>query len=390
MRNARTPTTRRIINALVLLALAAVAAIFLLLRNDDAASAAPRPELEHVLDRLVSGRGKAAFGATAYVSGPAGTWLGAAGVADRATSEPMRPDARVRLESVSKIYTATLLVQLDQEHKLSLGDPLAKWLPGVLPYGNRITLRQLLTMTSGIVDNNDFVREPEKYLAYVKDAKLRTQLLSLARRIQAHPETTLSFMWWVRWAAWVPLLYEPGTQSHYSNIGYDLLGLVASRAGGKPFAQLYRERIFEPLDLRATSYDPQGPIHGQHAHGYAILENGKALDQTDVHWGIGAEGGIVSNARDTASFLVALMSGKLVDRSHLDGMKLDDLWLGGFDSGCAGRAYGWSGGGNGYKTDVWVNGDGGRVVVLLLYSRLRTSDGDALTREAAQELYCAA
>lgn len=370
--------------------LTAVAAAALLYRHYDAPSAAPRPELQQVLDRLVAGRHRAAFGATAYVSGPEGTWIGAAGVADRATNEPMRPDARVRLESVSKIYTAALIVRLEQEHRLSLDDSLGRWLPGVLPYADRITLRQLLTMTSGMVDNNDLVREPEKYLAYVKDAKLRAQLLRLAARIEERPETTLSFMWWVRWAAWVPLLYPPGTQNHYSNIGYDLLGAVATRAGGKPFAQLYRDRIFDPLDLQATRYDPQGPIHGPHAHGYTIRADGSSIDQTNVHWGISAEGGIVSNAEETASFLVALMSGKLVDRPHLAGMKLADLWLGGFDSGCAGTGYGWSGGGNGYKTDVWVNGDGTRVVVLLLNSRLRTENGDEVTRRATQALYCAA
>jgi D-alanyl-D-alanine carboxypeptidase len=324
------------------------------------------------------------------VSGPHGVWLGAAGIADRATKQPMKTDARVRLESVSKIYTATLILQLAQEKKLRLDDTIANWLPGLLPYGNRITLRQVMTMTSGLVDNNDFMHEPRRYLAYIKDAKLRAQLQTLAARFDSHPDMTASFMWWVRWAAWVPLLFEPGTQNHYSNIGYDLLGMVATRAGGKPVPQLYRERIFEPLELDATAYDPQGPIHGPHAHGYEIHGDGTAVEQTNVHPGIAAEGGIVSNAKDTATYLVGLMSGKLLDRPHLAGMKHDDLWLGGFDTGCAGAGYGWSGGGTGYKADVWVNGDGTRIVVLLLNSRLRTDNGDDLTRLATQRLYCAA
>jgi D-alanyl-D-alanine carboxypeptidase len=384
-----TRLTRRVLAALALVAVAAGAGV-ILYRHDDAPSATTRPELQRVLDGLVAGRHKAAFGASAFVSGPHGTWVGAAGVADRATKEPMRAGTRVRLESVSKIYTATLIVQLDQEGKLSLGDRLSKWLPGVLPYGNRITLRQLLTMTSGLVDNNDFMHEPERYLAYVKDAKLRAQLLAHAARLEKHPETALSFMWWVRWASWVPLLFPPGTQDHYSNIGYDLLGMVATRAGGAQLPQLYRDRIFDPLRLRATSYDPQGPIHGPHARGYSILESGRSFDQTNVHWGVGAEGGIVSDAKDTATFLVALMSGKLVDRPHLAGMKFGDLWVGGWDSGCAGSAYGWSGGGTGYKTDAWINGMGTRTVVLLLNSRLQTGNGDDVTRRAARTLFCAA
>ena len=87
--------------------------------------------------------------------GPRGSWLGAAGVADTSTCARMPVDARMRLESVSKIYTATLILQLAQAGRLRVGDTVARWLPGLLPYGNRITIRQLLTMSSGLIDNND-------------------------------------------------------------------------------------------------------------------------------------------------------------------------------------------------------------------------------------------
>ena len=85
----------------------------------------------------------------------------------------------MRLESVSKIYTATLILQLAQEGKLRVGDTVARWLPGLLPYGNQITVRELLTMSSGLIDNNDFNNatdsaEERAYLARVKDAKLRS------------------------------------------------------------------------------------------------------------------------------------------------------------------------------------------------------------------------
>lgn len=385
----RAHRTQAALAAIAAIALAAGAAL-VVYRHSSGSAAPERPGLQRALDALVTGRHKAAFGATAYVSGPHGTWLGAAGVADRETRAAMEADARVRLESVSKIYTATLIEQLAQAGRLDLRDTIARWLPGVLPYGDRITLRQLMTMTSGLVDNNDFLNQPEKYLAYVKDAKLRAQLLALGKQLETHPATKVSFTWWVKWAAWVPLLFAPGTQDHYSNIGYDLLGMVATRAAGEPLGRLYRERIFDPLHLDATAYDPQGPIHGAHARGYTILPDGSALDQTDVHPGISAEGGIVADAQDTATFLRALMGGKLVDRQHVDAMQLEDVWLGGWDSGCAGMAYGWSGGGNGYKTDVWVNGDGTRVAVLLLNARLRTPNGDDVTRRAVQRLYCAA
>ena len=83
----------------------------------------------------MSGPKRIAPGVTAYVSGPHGTWVGSAGIANVKTGEPMRPAARMRLESVGKLWTATLMLRLVQERKLSLDDTVAHWLPGLLPYG---------------------------------------------------------------------------------------------------------------------------------------------------------------------------------------------------------------------------------------------------------------
>jgi D-alanyl-D-alanine carboxypeptidase len=299
---------------------------------------------------------------------------------------------------VSKIYTATLILQLAQEGKLRVTDTVARWLPGMLrSHGNEITIRQLLTMSSGLIDNNDFNNAPDSvratYLARVEDAELRAELLAnLARteedRAARFPETL-----WIRWAAWQPLLFRPGGGVHYSNIGYDILGLIAARAGGASLSELYRERIFEPLELHATAYNPQGPIRGPHAEGYGIEPNGTRFATTDWHWGVGAEGGIVSNAKDTAIFLTALMRGRLLNRQQLSQMKGETFWRGGAFSRCSGRAYGWSGGGSGYKTDVWVSDDGSRVAVLLLNARhydTAQPAADQAAHDTLARLYCAA
>ena len=355
----------------------------------------PRPGLQRVLDGVVAGPSSLAPGATAYVSGPHGTWSGAAGLADTRSCTRMTADARMRLESVTKIYTAALILELAQDGKLRVTDTVARWLPGLLPYGNRITIRELLTMSSGLIDNNDFVNASDSdkraYLARVKDAALRRQLLAAAALVDRNPAAVVPPMLWIRWAAWQPLLFTPGTLSHYSNIGYDILGLIAVRAGGKPLPALYRERIFEPLGLHATAYDPQGPISGPHAHGYAIEPNGAQIDSTDWHWGVGAEGGIVSDAKDTATFLTALMRGKLLDRRQVTAMEFDNLWRGGEPSGCAGQAFGWSGGGSGFKTEVWVDDRGSRVAVLLLNARhLSTAQpaADETAHETLARLSC--
>lgn len=384
-----------VLSGLVVVAAIAVVVGLVAVPDDATKVASPRPGLQRILDNITIA--KLAPGATAYVSGPHGTWLGSAGFANTSSRTPMSTDARMRLESVSKIFTATLIVQLAQEGKLRVTDTVERWLPGLLPYGKRITIRELLTMQSGLIDNNDLNNatpsERRANLARVKDAKLRAQLLAIAARIDKDPTTEFSPIWWIRFAAWQPLLFKPGSGNHYSNIGYEILGLIAAKAGGKPLADLYRERIFKPLGLHATAYDPQGPIAGQHASGYGILSNGDPIGTTNWHSGIGAEGGIVSNAKDTATFLTALMRGKLINRQQVAAMENENLWLGGSPTGCFGFAYGWSGGGNGYKTDVWVNDGGSRVAVLLLNARYWDTPqpaADQAAHDAMAKLYCAA
>jgi D-alanyl-D-alanine carboxypeptidase len=157
---------------------------------------APRPELRRIVESAVTGPDRIAPGATAYVSGPRGTWLGAAGLANAKAGEPMRPDARMRLESVSKIYTAALVLHLAQDRKLRLDDTVERWLPGVLPYGARITIRQLLTMRSGLIDTSDVGRSPALHLARVGDPKLRARLTALAQRLGENPALEVSPTWW--------------------------------------------------------------------------------------------------------------------------------------------------------------------------------------------------
>jgi D-alanyl-D-alanine carboxypeptidase len=360
-------------------------------RRADRAQVAARPELQQVLVELTGGSGRMAPGATAYVAGPHGSWSGAAGVADTATGQPMPADARMRLESVSKIWTAVLVLQLAEQGRLSLDDTVARWLPGLLPFGDRITLRQLLTHTSGIFDNNDAVIHPDRVLARVKDPVFLAELVRLAKRLQADPATRFPPTVWIRLAATQPLYFPPGTGYHYSNVGFEVLGLVVERAAGQPLEDLYRQRIIAPLGLDHTAYDPQGDITGPHAHGYLVNPDGSLADRTAVHWGIGAEGGIVSSAADTGRFLVALMQGKLLGPAAAAGMRTGDFWSGGDTPSCGGSAYGHSGAGEGYKTNVWVSSDGSRVVVLLLNGRMADqAAGDLRAAQALDQLYCAA
>ena len=358
---------------------------------------ATRPELQRTLDGLVAGRDRVAPGATAYVSGPHGTWTGASGLANVKTGEAIRPDARMRMESVSKAWTATLILQLVGEGRMRLDDRVARWLPGLLRYGNRISVRELLNHTSGLIDNNDIAAKPAQYIRQVRDPALRAELLDLERRWTVDPALRFPPSLWVRFAAALPLLSTPGTRYHYSNIGYEIAGMIAEKVSGARLASLYEQRIIRPLGLTRTAYDPQGEITGPHPRGYSIDANGTLIDATAWHGGIGAEGGIVADARDEAWFLKALMGGRLLRPSQLVDLKVPPaigsnyaLGFAVVQSGCAGVAYQHSGGGAAFKTSVFVSGDGTRVAVLLLNGDTVDNRADVAAYSAARRLYCAA
>jgi D-alanyl-D-alanine carboxypeptidase len=344
--------------------------------------------MQGILDGLVTGPNRLAPGATAYVSGPHGTWVGSAGVADVETDQSMPVDARIRIESNSKTWLVAVVLQLVQQGKLSLGDTVDRWLPGLLrAHGKEITLRQLMSDSSGLIDDNDFRSAPsagDAYLARVGDPKLRAQLRAIAARIRANPAARVSPLWAIRLAAWQPLVAAPGTAYHHSNIGWNIAGLIAAKASGKPLPLLYRERIFQRLRLRRTAYDPQGPIAGTHAKGYELAVGGTLIDTTARHFGKGADGAIVTDAKDEATFLMGLTNGTLLHPSIVGELGAGD------PSGCGGPpVHSGSGAGDGYKSDVVYAVDGSRVAVLLLNGRRPGETGLTSAAAAASDLYCA-
>jgi D-alanyl-D-alanine carboxypeptidase len=386
-----------LVAALASLLAAAGVGIVLHARAGDASTA--RPAQQRVLDELVASG--VAPGAAAYVSGPHGTWTGAAGVADAGTEQPMPADGRFRLESVTKIWIGTLVLLLAEDGRLALDDTVERHLPGLLPFGGRITLAQLLDHTSGILDTND-VDETSwpGMLARIRDPALRAEALRITAEAVRDPAVEFPPATWVRLAATQPLAFEPGTGFHYSNIGYEVLGLVAEEAGGAPLARLLEERIARPLGLRASAYDPHADIAGPHVRGYSVGADGQLVETTRWTRGVGAAGGIVSNAADTARFLQALMRGELLGPASLAAMteprpaassRSYGLGIGVGQPGCAGLgpAYGHNGGGDGFTASVWVSRDGSRVAVVLANGRAGDR-GDRAVFGAMRELYCGA
>ena len=227
--------------------------------------------------------------------------------------------------------------------------------------------------------------------ARVKDPKLRAQLVAAASQLKASRATPVSPMLFIRLAASQPLLFAPGTRFHHSNIGWNIAGLIVERAAGQSLPALYEARIFKPLGLTHTSYQPQGPIMGPHAEGYLIAPNGSLTDATAWTFGKGADGAMVTDATDDATFLRALMGSRLhVRQLYLDFLAQEGV-TGGGPGSCPGNPLGGTGTGDASRSYIYVATAGNRIAVLLLNGR-RASTGaeDPKASAAAASLYCGA
>jgi D-alanyl-D-alanine carboxypeptidase len=193
------------------------------------------------------------------------TWVRALGVADRASGDPMTPEVHHRIGSITKTFTATLLLQAADKGLLSLDDTIDQYIKGA-PNGDKITLRQMADMTSGIA-------------SYTEDEQWVKEWLSDPTRVWAPEELA-------RIGIKESPLFDPGSEWFYSNTNYVLLGLVLEKVTGKPIGELYRMEIIEPLDLRETSF-PYGnsALPEPYDHGYTLQGRSsgqKPIDST--HW----------------------------------------------------------------------------------------------------------
>jgi D-alanyl-D-alanine carboxypeptidase len=363
---------------------------------------ASRPVLQQILERLVTGPGRVAPGVTAFVSGPQGIWSGAAGVANVRTGAAMWPDAPMHLDSQTKTWVATLILQLVADGRIRLDDTVERWLPGVLPYGKRITVRELLDHTSGIVDQQTFDNDALLFMKRVHDPALRAELLQFWQRLATDPTAKLPTALALRFTATLPLLWKPGSQFHYSNIGYEIAGLIAAKAGGAPLGRLLEQRISQPLGLTSAAYIPGGEVHAPHPQDYAVAPDGTVRDATDFYRvDEGASGAMIASARDEGHFLTSLMHGKHLPPAELSAMRTPsaanpDYGLGiGIIADCNIPAYEHGGASNSTTSDALVSQDGKRVAVVLLNGN--TSEGRLLgirssdaAVNAARQLFCAA
>ncbi|MCC7368709.1 MAG: beta-lactamase family protein, partial [Chloroflexi bacterium] len=226
-----------------------------------------------------------------------GTWTAALGVSDLQRGTPMSPDLHMRIGSITKTMTATVVLQLVDEGALGLDDTLATLLPDVttIPYASQITVRHLLSMKSGTFD-------------CLKDETFFPQVFADPTRPWTPHEM-------IALAARHPPDFAPGEDIAYSNTGYILLGLIAERLANEPLGAAYDRRLFAPLGMSQTSLPTDATLTEPFAHGYIAdpRRGGQLADLTALNATVAwAAGGVVSTVGDLHTWLKALVGGSLL------------------------------------------------------------------------------
>ena len=296
----------------------------------------------------------AAPGAIVGVRTPQGTWMAAYGLADPKAKEPMTIDMHTRIGSVTKTFTGTLLLQLAEEGKLSLDDPIGKYHPGI-PNGDRITLRMLANMTSGV---SSFYTE-EFLKRYFGDptGKFTTDEL-IAYGVSASP------------------LFAPGEKFNYSNTNTILLGTVIEKVAGQPFPEVLKQRILVPLGMVNTSWPGDSDaIPNPHPRGYTLQGLKPLKEPVDAtNWTptfAGAAGALISTVGDLLTYDRALATGQglLSPEAQIERLKSFPAPAGyGLALGCIGGWVGHTGELPGFNTALYYDTTADISVVVMVNS----------------------
>jgi D-alanyl-D-alanine carboxypeptidase len=250
---------------------------------------------------------------------PQGTFAFGYGATELGGTTAPRGDTSFRIASNTKTMTAAVIVQLAQEGKLRFEDRISNYVQGV-PNGDDITISELLKMRSGL---SNYTAEPELAQSLDHD---RTQVWT--------PEELLAM------AFKHPPAFASGKEYDYCNTNYVLLGLTAEKLEGKPLARIFQDRLFEPLGLTATLLpaSTSNTIPEPYAHGYLYGSSSYALadapypadliaaaragtlkpnDDTDQNPSYAfAAGGVISTADDLATWMRALVGGKVLGAAY--------------------------------------------------------------------------
>ena len=337
-----------------------VAAVIALGAAGGAASAAPsKGEAESLKSRAQGLLGDGYPAALAAVTDAKGESAGAAvGKGSLETGQAPPMDGEVRIGSNTKTFVAVVVMQMVQEGKVGLDEPIETYLPGLIRGegidGSKITVRQLLQHTSGL---------PE----YTDTTPGRSDIFQIKDHY-AQPRDLLDT------ALGKPAAFEPGTQWAYTNTNYVVLGMLVERVSQRPVGEQIDERIVKKLGLSHTYFPAPGDrsIKGTHPQGYHLSAGGKLEDITEMDpaWGWAA-GAMVSTPSELNTFFQAVFDGRLLTQASIDEMKkgvdassrfgpgvVYGLGLIGTPLSCGGTSWGHGGTIHGYQTDNAVGPDG--------------------------------
>ncbi|MFD9219225.1 serine hydrolase domain-containing protein [Streptomyces sp. NPDC060064] len=222
-----------------------------------------------------------------------GSYVRAFGVADKATGARMSTGLNMRLGSETKTFTVTALLMLVDQGKISLDDPIGKYVDGV-PNGDRITLRELAGMRSGLFN---YTMDPDFFKALTTDP-----------RRPFTPQELLAYSFKH------PVQFQPGEKFEYCNTNLILVGLAVEKVSGQPLAEYINRNVLGPAGLDHTLFPKAAEFPAPHAHGYTNqTATGETEDATDWNpswaWAAGA---MISDLNDMRSWAGTLATGTLL------------------------------------------------------------------------------
>ena len=241
-------------------------------------------------------------------------WSGAAGIASQENQLPMTKETPIFIASITKLYTATAIMKLDENGIILLDDPISKYLPEELyrgihiykgkDYSNKITIKQLLSQTSGIADYYSEKPKAGKSLfeLFLEQPERSWTVDETIERARKDLEPN----------------FPPGTDASYSDTNFQLLGKLIEIVTGKPLHKVYDDFFFGPLGLKhtwLTGYsESKLTISITPAD---VFYNNKIINNIRSNGSYWADGGIISTAEECILFLKALNEGQIVSRSTL-------------------------------------------------------------------------
>ena len=255
-------------------------------------------------------------------------------------------DTAFAIASVGKTMTAVAVLRLAERGVLGLDDPAARWVSADIAAGlglGAVTIRHLLTMTSGLPD-------------YYDDDYLEDALEDQAGVQRAEVASAYAFDH--------VALFRPGAGFDYSNTNYVLLGLILEQATGQSYARVMQREVFDPAGMTESFVFGSRPLPAQFADGH---EGGRHVRQYYAGQGFG-DGGVISSARDLARFYQALLAeGRLLSDASLAQMLRDPTGQGyGMGIEVEGRILGHSGGDLGFSSDVRFDLTTGAIALTLM------------------------